>query len=324
MPTYSYSNESGQDMPIANDGTFSFQSFPLKEFTDPVVYEVLSPDGTVSTLSLNWVAALFDESKVTTFNSSDEYYQQFCQFSNSDDRNTNFRKHQGTNMNTVLSVENSSEDSVISNDINLQQITYPFTIFAKDSDGSFYLLDETTAVWLFTTFSPEKSAFSWLQSITASLKKIQDLGVPKLIIDVSNNYGGDIVFVTLLAKYLFPTENIIPISYDIRSNDALKQLFEANLVSYSTYSYYGLENALSSGYIDSAEGLFSPGFVYNRGGVNASFSNIFQISYENQKKAVETFFNTPEKFQLISGYKSENVAIVSNGICISSCANFVR
>ena len=72
----------------------------------------------------------------------------------------------------------------------------------------------------------------------------------------------------------------------------------------------------------SASDLLSPGVAYTRGGVAGTYSNVFTDgTCTDFKNAVVDPKQIP---QLKKGWAPANIAIVSNGLCGSTCAAFVR
>jgi hypothetical protein len=86
-------------------------------------------------------------------------------------------------------LKTDSKGNIISS--TLTDITTPII---ADANGAFFMLDNTTGVWIMSTWSPkdetDEGQYWWYQSMASGLTKLEEIGATKLIIDVTNNGGG--------------------------------------------------------------------------------------------------------------------------------------
>ncbi|KAJ1552401.1 hypothetical protein HK405_011468 [Cladochytrium tenue] len=203
-----------------------------------------------------------------------------------------------------------------------------------DASNAFYSLDGSTGVWVLKTFMPEDTSdtglMNWLSNITTGLASLEQLGVTRLLIDVSNNGGGIICIGQALVNYLMNDQNVVHIDYDMRSSSQLMALVHhtvegsfANSTTMQSQVFTLTNLATPSGTaMTTPEDLFSAGREFVRGGVQGLYTNAF---IDSECTSFQQLLTSSQQFaQLSGGWGFSNVALVSNGICGSTCAAFGR
>ncbi|KAI9346733.1 hypothetical protein DFJ73DRAFT_463258 [Zopfochytrium polystomum] len=207
-----------------------------------------------------------------------------------------------------------------------------------DENGAFYQLTADTGVWVLATFMPKDDTdagiVNWLSNVTTGLVALEQLGVTRLLIDVSNNGGGIVCAGQALMEFLFPDQQLIHFSYDIRASSIMVNLFEdtvngpnaaAAKSAYKDSVIFTTEYMNSPAYatpLKSLQDLFEPGKTVVRGGKSGQYSNRFiEASCSDFKKAIKDSSAFP---QLKSGWGPQNIALLSNGLCGSTCAAVTR
>ncbi|KAJ3099946.1 hypothetical protein HDU96_010505 [Phlyctochytrium bullatum] len=184
----------------------------------------------------------------------------------------------------------------------------------SDDNMAFYILDDgVTGVWVLSTFAPPgsypSSVVSFLATATAGLRALEKGGAKRLVIDVVGNGGGYFCVATALAEYLFP--NTAMIVDQVRLTPAVSALFKIDFLDFKSGDAVGLN---STDVTDASATI-----TKNRGGGDQVFSGQFRLCQSPASK--EEFAKlTP----LTTGWKAQDVAIVSDGSCGSSCACMVR
>ncbi|KAJ1562930.1 hypothetical protein HK405_005794 [Cladochytrium tenue] len=207
----------------------------------------------------------------------------------------------------------ASKASVPSFDISLPVVS--------DAHGAFYMLDNTTGVWVLPTFEPvgnlQSSLNSMVTTMTSGLTSLQDYGASKLIIDASGNSGGIMCVGTLFLEYLM--SNPYPVSYDMLLSDSM-----ATLVKYADYSTNVSSNASlfsTSGLVahtSARSGILANTESLTRGGSTSTYSDKFDYDCTAFSRY---YANLPA---LKTGWSANAIFLVTDGYCGSTCAQFVR
>ncbi|KAJ3096545.1 hypothetical protein HDU97_005779 [Phlyctochytrium planicorne] len=196
--------------------------------------------------------------------------------------------------------------------------------------GSVFKLDNRTGVWMFSSLAPKfiqgqsklDSHMGWLNDVFDSLKKLRDENVTNLVIDVTNNEGGIICLGMAAAQGLFREKPLVPMQYLYRALPELRIL--ANLTTDTNSPFYlrKLRSVQNMARLNSTSDLFDPGenikVMMDSGVLNDKFTNRFHLNctgYIEDVKSMPAGANWT---------KFENVVVVSNGLCGSTCATFVR
>ncbi|KAJ3323529.1 hypothetical protein HDU76_013624 [Blyttiomyces sp. JEL0837] len=198
-----------------------------------------------------------------------------------------------------------------------------------DENGAFFNLDGRTGVWVFSTVMPlsptPQGLQEWLNTIMNGLAKLKILGLTKLVIDVTNNGGGNVCMGQLIIQMLFPQHTFNWLQYDIKYSDEAYNLFataieptQANSTTSTLYSHSEKTSVKDHRQIQSADDLFSPGILRLRGGVGGRYSNLFEFG---ECQMLLESVRSQDAEQL---WDAQNISIVSNGLCGSTCAAMVR
>ncbi|KAJ3104875.1 hypothetical protein HDU96_008771 [Phlyctochytrium bullatum] len=183
-------------------------------------------------------------------------------------------------------------------------------------DTAFYVLEDgITGVWVFATVSPESSYDNWLGTITGGLRAFEQIGVKRLIIDVTANGGGDFCASTAFAEYIL--QNTPMIEDQLRLTPAVKALLKVD--------FFGIESPFSDIVPVSGRGsnIVAEAYTQDRGNGPQLLSGRFRFcqSAGSTPAGFIRTFNLPE---LERGWAPEDVSVVSDGGCGSACACMIR
>ncbi|ORX88470.1 hypothetical protein K493DRAFT_385136 [Basidiobolus meristosporus CBS 931.73] len=157
----------------------------------------------------------------------------------------------------------------------------------------------------FNTFYDAQDFFN---SLTEGFQQFGSMGIQKIILDLSDNYGGNICAGYQLINFLFPGSRFYPTN--IRSTSLARAL--ATKAS--------LQNVGGRVWLPQTKTNYADGLKYSNSSwidnESADFSQIFS-DY------------CPYEFGLINSigtpiYESQNMAVVTNGLCVSTCAVISR
>ncbi|KAI9345176.1 hypothetical protein DFJ73DRAFT_797047 [Zopfochytrium polystomum] len=194
----------------------------------------------------------------------------------------------------------------------------------SSNDTAFYMMNGSVGVWVMSTFSPSTSDDDYIGTITAGLTALERAGAKKLLIDVSWNGGGSICYSQALAQYLFPATPLRPVEYDVRATTVLQELYRVTIASNYSNSLFSLGGmlTLNGTQSQSFDDIYVPGVDAVRGGVRGKYSNKFLLDCSGV--LAPYVLNATLFPQLQKGWDASNLVIVSNGLCLSSCAIFKR
>ncbi|KAI9295734.1 ClpP/crotonase, partial [Neoconidiobolus thromboides FSU 785] len=178
-------------------------------------------------------------------------------------------------------------------------------------DGTYvktYILPDNVGVVHISTFSAD-NRLKWFTEIIQGFKTLQDEKVEKLILDVSNNGGGYICWGYNVLDYLFPNATTKFFNTDMHYSPLLAKLTQNE--------DYGFFNPGSYNQPDgkpfATENAFTEIKTYYRGiNRNSQYTPQFQ----------EKCGANPLRSLLVNNtqpFKTENIALVSNSICYSTC-----
>jgi hypothetical protein len=206
---------------IFKDGAFYQTTSPSSDLPVTYTYELRSfvTGETVIANDVPWLAILLN---ANSFTDSDSYYANNC-VDETEPSNTG-GEPLSTVKKTVLHSPNNKvvpmqdEQNLLNPDIdpaivkqtqtdilktqsNKKRSDSSFDIYwptVYDENGAFYNLDGVHGVWSLSTFNPANSTIeglsAWIGTVSAGLKSLEQIGIRKLIIDVTGNYGGIICF----------------------------------------------------------------------------------------------------------------------------------
>ncbi|KAI8608978.1 hypothetical protein BC830DRAFT_1222539 [Chytriomyces sp. MP71] len=292
---------------------FLGHSFSRQTRVMPLVsYTLQLANGQIISTTFEWLAVMWKSVDSSSFSSAMAYYAKNCIDPKASINPTSApvkrsqipSERMSKNDPTFASRRQSSVSALV-------DLDHPV---ASDDQGAFFMLnDGITGAWLLSTFSPAGYDYDgWFRNITQSLKALESRGATRLIIDVSNNGGGTVCYGWRLANYLFPRANLEPLQYQMRMTESLANIFVNNSTA-ATQASDGC--TLTGGSITN----FSTEFV-NPGstipGYEHRFSNRFLINFENECALTRAM--TP----LRHGWRPQDVLLVSNGLCGSTCAQF--
>ncbi|KAJ3104505.1 hypothetical protein HDU97_009118 [Phlyctochytrium planicorne] len=161
-----------------------------------------------------------------------------------------------------------------------------------------------------------------LSTWTKRLAALEKQGAVNLIIDTTNNGGGITCSGKSLLSYLFKDSKFV--HYDIRLTDTVSYLTN-NAARYrnDTNAFDLKVIPVSSKSINVLSTLLSDKSSKTRNGVTDNYSGLFEIDCKGFQYILNVQNLVGPKF-LSNGWAPENIAIISNGACGSTCGESVR
>ncbi|KAJ3414276.1 hypothetical protein HDV05_006805 [Chytridiales sp. JEL 0842] len=190
-----------------------------------------------------------------------------------------------------------------------------------DSNGAFFNIDGLHGVWSFSTFLPQdqsqRGINNWIGNIAGGLQALQQAGAKKLIVDVSGNYGGFICMAHGMADYLLPGSPFV--TFDIRLTKTTEKLINGSTVLDPTIGRPSMFMEYDKTSTTGDVSILQPGQQFRRGGQTSNYTNRF--IYTPCGSFVQAL---RRNLTALSEWGVDNIAIVSDGRCGSSCGMFVR
>ncbi|CAG8762855.1 9576_t:CDS:2, partial [Racocetra fulgida] len=190
----------------------------------------------------------------------------------------------------------------------------------------FYILQDFGVVLISTEdVSDSDLKYRYISDMVFGFILLAKKGIEKIVLDLSNNYGGSVDIAHNINKILFPNIQSFPV--DMKVNDISAQFIEGFSMISSLY------NDLKNGYIQHYK-------TYISTRTNASFNSVKDFIGNNLytrgdiqlKYTSKAFLNhtvlyggslelpTPPKFP----WNEKDIIILTNGLCFSSCATITQ
>lgn len=193
-------------------------------------------------------------------------------------------------------------------------------INTKGGELIYYPIDKKTAVYIVTAFQGTGDDFSELFSnfTTSVIEKANATGIEKLLIDVSGNEGGTVELAMDMARQLFPASPLF-FGTNLRWNPYLAAMLETGDQTDISSSVFALNQYTAE------NGSRFLTFNQELGPIFRDNDYFTPIEVQDEKVAnssgdmgLSMAYNKPQPF------KTENVVMLSNGICGSSCTVFTE
>lgn len=264
-----------------------------------------------------------------------------------------------TNVNGVeqpTQEDNSTERAVEPSDVDLLvqqaytlcpiEITAPKYRYAHSPQNSsaylggrdiqFYALgdDRKTGVIFVSTLAPLDPSTNapsvpctnrFVADLYLGFKNFTAAGVERILIDTSNNGGGQVVLNQFLQRYITGERHEVDLNFDtlLRNSPLAEGLLKANI---EHASHYTIGNTyFPSKYRDGTERVtantdfFSPGNSYTINGEILHTSNTLQDSIETIDQ-----FEEPLNIPHAPTYSPADIVFTGNGLCGSACSSFTN
>ncbi|KAJ3264991.1 hypothetical protein HDU77_006814 [Chytriomyces hyalinus] len=291
------------DEPILS--SFSVHAYP----TTPISYVFELEDKSTVSVTFEWVGIMTPGHKSTTFaGGAQSYYKDHCStFAHKTASHHHFSTRRDKNLFAYHKSSSLQRDAADSSHgvANIAEPTH------QDVNGAFFMLaDGNTGVWMMSTFDPldgsEAGLEKWVRNITVGLLSLEEQGAKRLIIDLSNNGGGFVCYGWGVLNYLFPNANLDHLHYTFRMTDKLADLLMSN--NETAEFMVGGETLDRKPITDYWNQIIEPGIQLP--GFTQQYSNYF--------------LNGCPKLTglkpLKHGWQANDILLVSNGVCGSTCA----
>ncbi|KAJ3104504.1 hypothetical protein HDU97_009117 [Phlyctochytrium planicorne] len=302
-------------------------------------YTLRTTDGQTVTVTAPWYG-LFPSTKSVSITAS-RFYSTFCDAGVAAKAASLMKTTSVSNMNAVnlmahlndYDIDVEALEALRAKSKAVVKTNPPSLLLGDDFDGFYYMSDTKTGVFTIPGFAPEGVQLTetvligWLTTWAKGLAALESAGAVNLIIDTTNNGGGIICSGKSLLTYLFKDSKFV--QYDVRLTKTVNYLLdnaskyrnETNSFDFSTSIIPDGKSTTSS---DSKSILQSAARSRTRNGVQDSYSGLFDIDCQSLQNVFLGIDTSAGKFPQITGWNPANVAVVSNGLCGSTCAESVR
>jgi hypothetical protein len=189
--------------------------------------------------------------------------------------------------------------------------TFSLTPFASGGIFYFYQLDSQTVVIKMIDFDGTDMADSQV-AFDAGMNKVKQLGLTKLVMDMTDNKGGQLCFMYSVMLYFFPTGSLLPVDrmcngFTYAMSKAALSLKQSNNAWHpngykdlsknvlTNTNYFNPTNCVAS---PNTEGLYTKQLYYN-----CNYKPFSNVTYS---------------------FSRSNIAIYTNSMCASSCAIAIK
>eukprot|EP01105_Mastigella_eilhardi_P025820 TRINITY_DN7165_c0_g1_i1.p1 TRINITY_DN7165_c0_g1~~TRINITY_DN7165_c0_g1_i1.p1 ORF type:complete len:647 (-),score=174.65 TRINITY_DN7165_c0_g1_i1:698-2356(-) len=185
-------------------------------------------------------------------------------------------------------------------------------------DVSFYSVNKNTAVVVVPSFEPI-SYLEFGKNLEAGLTLLANNSLHRLIVDVTNNGGGDLCLGYTLIKLLFSEFSPYGAN-DLISSPLAVDLANAAVETGVDDTYWSpqkwIDVTTNKTFPAGSTSWLVPGIQHVRGGVLGNYSNLF-------RDGCDIYFDVmPNPVNV--HYRPSQVRVLSNGFCGSTCAVFSR
>eukprot|EP01096_Ripella_sp_DP13-Kostka_P002474 TRINITY_DN132_c0_g1_i1.p1 TRINITY_DN132_c0_g1~~TRINITY_DN132_c0_g1_i1.p1 ORF type:complete len:833 (+),score=422.17 TRINITY_DN132_c0_g1_i1:84-2582(+) len=195
-----------------------------------------------------------------------------------------------------------------------------------------------TGVLVVPSFADANQSVEWLSQAFAVLylESVHRYHFDELMVDVSGNGGGYIDAGLFLAGLIEKDVSNIPNTNDFDQihsdfwDEAIEVYFDDFTVAqHENFTNFGLDDlflrypAGKDKLANPVKSWYTPGNSYTRGGATSKYSEKIELAYEYET-ALSEFLQTILDSQFYESYASEDILVITNGICYSTCSFFVR
>jgi len=276
--------------------------FPSSE---DVLMKFRFPNGTVTSLRLPWT---YKAQK--TYTGYDSFYADYVAATTSEMRNV-----KGSNDPSPSVVSLEAIEHIIPSQHRTKDNNALFYSLGNTTDSYFWALnDNKTMVMYFSTMAPQSDIATY-KAMDQAVTLAHKMGLTQLVIDLTNNGGGDICFGQSLLGFF---QGYRP-GYQIWApQDVPLSPLQDNLTKTSIEMNVS-DNVWAPGFYNDEDGnhvandditIFEPGVSHPRGKMSRSYSNLVHI----HECYYEYFFKAPQVFS------ASNILILTHGFCGSTCA----
>jgi hypothetical protein len=295
---------------IDEKGIYALGTFFARGSTSPIpktgekIEYVLEKNGVKTTLSFPWI----------TVPSRDvSSYSALVEECNASPKSVDKKEYDGSLLDEVMFGQLSLAAQKhfaysSSSDVSLQPLLIA-------TDIQFYQINNKTAVIRFPSFMAAKRV-EFVRALKDGFQLMADKDLHRVIVDVSNNGGGNICLGYTLARMLISEYNpygandlpVVPLSL------AYAQAAIDNDVHDTYWSPDMWYKANADENVEFNMDWFAPGVNHTRGGVEGTYSSLI-------RDGCDLYF---DKFNPPREFKPSQIKIITNGYCASTCALFTR
>eukprot|EP00007_Cunea_sp_BSH-02190019_P009938 CAMPEP_0174230054 /NCGR_PEP_ID=MMETSP0417-20130205/888_1 /TAXON_ID=242541 /ORGANISM="Mayorella sp, Strain BSH-02190019" /LENGTH=645 /DNA_ID=CAMNT_0015307679 /DNA_START=152 /DNA_END=2086 /DNA_ORIENTATION=- len=288
--------------------------FPSSSF---VSYELLLKNGSSTTVHIPWVARV-----LKSYANRDAFLADYWAAGSSSRRSAAQLR---TPVSALLGsgVEEKMtplEDILVveQNPAERKRDSARFTLLVGSADVSFYLLDDSNTMVMYLNTMAPTNYLDTYETMNKAFKMAEQNNYDQLIIDLTNNGGGNICFGRMLLAYFQGRFSGVPNwgPQDLPLSDLQSLLTETAVqrnVSGTVWSpgFYSLENGQRNPNWNIS--AIQPGIEHTRGGRRRNYSELLHI---------RGCGNLGYVLQPAKQYTKDQVVLLSRGFCGSTCALF--
>ncbi|CAG8580353.1 25066_t:CDS:2, partial [Dentiscutata erythropus] len=179
--------------------------------------------------------------------------------------------------------------------------------------AGFYILQDFGVVLISTEKPLNSDVYRFLTNVTIGFKLLADKGIKRIILDLSNNEGGQIFVAHYINKLLFPNIQTFPLDYKVNniSIPFIKEMSKLKKEIGNIFNYKTFISEKTNSPFDNVNDFIGNN-VYIRGGDQVRYTS---RAFFNDT-ALHSGIPTPPKLP----WTRKDIIILTNGLCRSSCA----
>ncbi|KAF0548418.1 peptidase s41 family protein [Gigaspora margarita] len=180
----------------------------------------------------------------------------------------------------------------------------------------FYILQDFGVVLISTEVSADSLKYHYLSDLTFGFELLATIGIKKIILDLSNNGGGDVFIAQYIAKLLFPNIQTFPLDIKV-NNISIPFIEETSKIKQKVGDIFHYKTFISVNTNNSFNNVtdFIGNNTYNRSDIQLKFTSKAFLNQTAINGGILEL-STPPKLP----WTEKDIIILTNGICESSCA----
>jgi len=282
-----------------------------------MTYVVQKSDGSQVTMSIPWVSM-----SIASYNTYADFYASCFKPKQS--------KRSSVAVNSKKIVLEEAEATTQSFSNPLTASTASQIVLKLNGDSiKYYEIDGKIGVIKIPTFGPaSNSQFAKDFQVALFMAKLNN--IKQLIIDLIGNGGGEECFAYSMSKYLYPMEYQVDYQELYGKTDMIQSELGAALAgAAAATAATGDANNLwhpnhwrnVNGTVFNSADWFTQPITHERGGISDKYS---QIIKENYCQSFFDYFDYKSAPVAVNYYAPDDIILISNGRCASTCALFSR
>ncbi|CAG8500055.1 2062_t:CDS:2, partial [Scutellospora calospora] len=178
----------------------------------------------------------------------------------------------------------------------------------------FYKLQDFGVVVISTEYITDSVAYNYLSNIVVGFKLLANKGIKKIVLDLSNNQGGDIFVGHYINKLLFPDIQNFPLDQKVNniSTPFIEEISKIKKKAGREFHYKTYISAKINSQFDNVSDFIGNN-IYTRGNAQVKYTS---KAYFNDSELYSAKVPTRPRLP----WTERDIIILTDGICQSTCA----